>query len=49
VVATFGSQDEIDIRLLLREVNMHGLKKLAEKHHLLPKLTSLQTKIRKLK
>ena len=44
-----SSQDEIDIRLLLKKVNMNGLRKLAEKHHLLPKLISLQTKIKKLK
>jgi len=44
-----SSQDEIDIRLLLKKANMNILIKLAEKHHLLPKLISLQTKIKKLK
>jgi hypothetical protein len=44
-----SSQDEIDIGLLLKKVNKNRLRKLAEKHHLLPKLTSLQTKIKKMK
>ncbi len=44
-----SSQDEIDIRQLLKKANINRLRKLAEKHHLLPKLTSLQTKIKKLK
>ena len=34
------SQDEIDIRLLFKKVNMNGLRKLAEKRHLLPRLIS---------
>ena len=44
-----SSQDEIDIRLLLKKADMNSLRTLAEKYHLLPKLTSLQTKIKKLK
>lgn len=42
-----SSQDEIDIRLLLKKADMNSLGPLAEKYYLMPKLEPLLTKPRK--
>jgi hypothetical protein len=44
-----SSQDEIDIRALMKKADIKRLATLAEKHHLLPKLESMQKKPKKLK
>jgi hypothetical protein len=44
-----SSQDEIDIRKLMKKADLNSLKTLAEKHSLLPKLEPLLINPRKLK
>ena len=44
-----SSQDQIDIRALMKKADIKSLATLAEKHNLLPKLESLQKKPKKLK
>jgi hypothetical protein len=44
-----SSQDEIDIRALMKKADIKSLATLAEKHHLLLKLESLRKRPKKLK
>jgi len=44
----FSMQDQIDIMSLMQKVDFKGLKRLAEKYSLLPKLESLRTKSKEL-